>query len=118
MIRDRRMGTHLFIVITDPDAASGRVVVVPIVTTRTHTDRTVELNVGDHPFIRHSSSVDFGSSRYANVAVLLEKIGLGEATVADEVEPAVLRRVQHGLLRSSHTINEIATYCRGVFDVA
>lgn len=45
------MGTHLWFVPTDPDPVTTRVVIVALVTQRGHTERTVTLDVGDHPFI-------------------------------------------------------------------
>jgi hypothetical protein len=108
------MGAHLFIVLTEPDSMSGRVVVVPIVTERAHTDKTVRLDHGDHPFIKHPSNVDFGAARYAFVAKLAEAIARGEASLDDDVAETLLMRMQRGLLESSHTINEIAAYVRSV----
>lgn len=108
------MGSHLFVVLTDVDQLTGRVVIAPIVTERTHTDKTVRLNVGDHTFIRHASNVDFGAARYANATTLAEQIKLGEASIAESIDARLLRRMQQGLLESAHTINEIAAYVRSV----
>ena len=113
-IRDRRMGTHLWVVVTSADPQTGRVVIVPIVTERPHTNKTVQLNVGDHPFIRHASNVDFGSARYANSVTLTERMALADVVRAESFDAPVLSRLQHGLLTSSHTINEIAAYVRDV----
>ena len=46
------MGEHLVFVLTDPDPVTNLVVVVTLVSEKSHTDKTVCLGPGDHPFIR------------------------------------------------------------------
>ena len=70
LVRDIRMGTHLWFVVTDPDPTTSLVVMVALVTERAHTEKTVRLNVGDHPFIQPASNVDFGSATYAPASKL------------------------------------------------
>lgn len=115
LVRDARIGTHLWFVLTDPDPATGRVVLVMLVTERGHTDRTVRLTVGDHPFIRHASDVAFGTAIYAPTAKLNERLARGVATLHTDMTPALLAAVRAGLLASSHTPNEIAAYCQRAF---
>lgn len=87
VLRDARMGTHLWFVLTDPDPDRNSMVLVMLVTVKPHTDRTVQLNVGDHPFVRHESAVS-----------------------AD-----LLTRVRAGLLASARTPNDVVEYCRPMF---
>ena len=94
---------------------SGRVVIVPIVTERPHTDKTACLLPADHPFIRHRSNVDYGSARYAFVNALNALLVSGEASLDESLSAAVLKRVQRGLFASSHTINDIAAFARAAF---
>jgi hypothetical protein len=61
LVRDAAMGTHLWFVVTDPDPHA--MVLVMLVSVKPHTDRTLVLEEGDHPFVRHPSSVDFGTAR-------------------------------------------------------
>ncbi len=44
--------THLWIVITEPDA-SGLVAIVSLTTRRNNSDETCLIQMGDHPFVRH-----------------------------------------------------------------
>jgi hypothetical protein len=108
-IRDPHMGAHAFVVLTDPDPATQRVVVVPLVTARAHTDTTVLLVPGEHPFIRHDTHVSFGAATYAPVARLERKLVRGVVDRLDDQAGDVLARIQRGLLASSCTINEIAS---------
>jgi hypothetical protein len=58
------MGTHLWFVLTDRNPDRNSMVLVMLVTVKMHTDRTLHLHVGDHPFVRHESAVDFGTATY------------------------------------------------------
>jgi hypothetical protein len=115
IIRDRRMGTHLWFVLTDPDAVTGRVVIVALVTERAHTEKTVRLDVGDHPFITHASNVDFGSSTYAPASKLDAALAERRATLGADMSSDLLDRVRRGLIGSSRAPNEIVSYCKAVF---
>lgn len=114
-IRDARMGTHLWFVLTDPDPATRQVVIVMLVSERAHTDRTVRLDVGDHPFIRHASAVDFGTARYAPVSKLEAALAKNVASLDADMSDSLLTRLRQGLLRSSHTPNDIVNHCRPLF---
>lgn len=48
---------HLWIVTTAPDPLSKRCAIVSVTTLRNSKDQTVTLRVGDHPFIRHDSTI-------------------------------------------------------------
>jgi len=100
----------LLLVLTDPAGPSDIVVVTALVSEKSFTDKTVTLNVGDHPFIRSPSNVDYGWSRFLPAKKLLR--GTPQAELNDEI----LARVRAGLLESSHTANELVNYCRPIFE--
>ena len=116
LIRDRRMGLHLFFVLTDPDSKNHLVVTAAVVTERSHTDKTCRLNVGDHPFIRHASNVDYGSATFVPLGRIEEWLKSGQATFQGNLSPALLKLIQQGLLSSSRTIHAIVDHCRPLFD--
>jgi hypothetical protein len=62
---------HLIPVLTDPAGPFDIVVVTAVVSEKSFTDKTVTLNVGDHPFIRWPSNVDYGWSRFLPAKKLL-----------------------------------------------
>lgn len=117
LVRDRHMGTHLVFILTDPDPDHGWAVTAMLVTQRPHTDRTTLLDVGDHPFIRHGSAVDFGTATFAAAARLEDALRSGRATLAADMTADLLARVRAGLLASGRTPNAVAEYCRGLFGV-
>lgn len=112
-IRDVRMGWHLFFVVTDPDPTT-KVVTVMLVTERPHTDHTCILDVGDHPFVRHRSSVDYGTARFAPVRKLEEAVRRARASFDADLSDDLLERVRAGLLASGRTPNDVAAHVRAV----
>jgi hypothetical protein len=115
VLRDARMGTHLWFVLTDPDPDRNSIVLVMLVTVKTHTDRTLHLDVGDHPFVRHESAVDFGTAKYVPAVRLQDGLASGRATLAEDMSADLLTRVRAGLLASARTPNDVADYCRPLF---
>ena len=67
---------HLFVVLCDLAEPPSRVLTVMVSTLRTMSDRTVILKPGEHPFIKHASSVEYGSMRVMPVATLLQLEGM------------------------------------------
>lgn len=59
---------HMFIVVTDPEPDSGRIVAVMVRTAKDYTDKTVILQKGDHPFIKHPSAVQYSSADIFSVS--------------------------------------------------
>ena len=51
---------HLWIVVTTRDAATGECAIVSVTTLRNSKDQTIILRPGDHPFIRHDSTIFYG----------------------------------------------------------
>src|SRR5271169_5201023 len=70
--------SHLWIVVTDPNA-TGQVVIVSVTTLRHNADQTVVLQNGEHPFIRHQSSVFFGDALFVEADRLRQWCGAGIA---------------------------------------
>ncbi|MDP3940568.1 MAG: hypothetical protein Q8R92_20845 [Deltaproteobacteria bacterium] len=106
---------HLWFVLTDPDSESDQVVAVMVVTVRGHTDRTVTLSAGDHPFIRHDSSLDFGGTKRFQTARLNAALRSGRCELSENMTAALLGKVRAGLLASPRTPHHIIDYCRDRF---
>jgi hypothetical protein len=102
---------HLWIVLTNPDPQTGKVVVVMVVTKRQHTDPTTVLVKGDHPFITHDSSVDYGLAKTVTVARLEADAHAATCQPLADVGPAILKQVQAGLQVSPRTVHHIKSYC-------
>jgi len=108
-------GYHLWFILTDPVEPGGRVVAVMLRTQERYTDATVVLNIGDHPFVKHPSSVDYSSANFFLVPRIKRAIEKGRCNLKEDLSRAVLERIQKGLSASQHTPNSIKAYCRGCF---
>ena len=111
------MGTHLWFVLTDPDPDTRLVVMVMLVTERTHTDRTVRLEVGDHTFISRATNVDYGGCRFVPLTKLERALETRRASLNSDASTALLRKLREGLLASSHTPHAIVDHCRPLFGI-
>lgn len=109
---------HLWLVLTDPDPVTGKVVAVMVVTKKDHTDPTTSLLPGDHPFIDHESHVDFRTAKPVSAERLLADMNAGICVVQQNLSQGVLKRVRVGLLTSERTVNFVKDYCRLLWPMA
>ena len=110
-------GSHLWLVLTDPDDV-GHVIAVMAVSSKSHTDKTLSLVVGDHPWIRRETNIDYGAARSFPVAKLLAANERGQLTLEADMSPDLLERVQQGLLASSRTIHAVKDEFRARMNLA
>ncbi len=106
---------HLWFVLTDPDPVSHQVVIVMLVSAKAHTDKTVVLRAGDHPWVRHESNVDFGSARPIPVSKLMDANSSNRLVLQDDMSKELLAVVRAGLLASSRTIHAVKDDCKTKF---
>lgn len=111
-------GMHLWIVITNPDQTDGKVVMVMVVSERPHTDKTLVLGAGSHPFIRRNSNLDFGGAKPFPASKIAKAIAEGNAHPQTPVSATILADVQNAVLTSSRTPHFISDYCRPTFTAA
>jgi hypothetical protein len=102
---------HLWIVITQPDT-SNRCAIVSVTTLRSSKDQTVILRVGDHPFIRHDSTLFYGDAMIVDARRLDAEIGAGLALRREKCSAATLKLIQDGLAGSPFTRPKILRFCR------
>lgn len=114
IIYDHRMNEHLWFVLTDPDDA-GYVIIVMLVSMKPHSDRTVTVDVGDHDFVRHLSSVDYGTATPKLAKKLAAHIASGKARLHSDMSPGLLYRVRAGVVASARTPNDVRDSCKALF---
>jgi hypothetical protein len=103
---------HLWIIVTDPLPSSHEVVIVNVTSLRQHSDTTVVLKPGDHPYIRHDSVIFYADARLADVRNIQAGIDKGWFQECAACSPALLKRIREGLLASKFTRNKIKDFCR------
>ena len=103
---------HLWIVITESDPASHLCAIVSVTTSRNSKDQTVLLRVGDHPFIRHDSTIYYGDAMIVDARRLDHEIAAGLAVRREKCPAATLTLVQDGVFASPFTRPKLQRFCR------
>jgi len=106
---------HLWVILLDPDPTTGQVVAVHLVTAKEHTDPTVTLNLGDHPFVKHETHVNFGGAKFYLAHKIERAIAKGRCKLNADASKELLAKLRAGLLASSRTANFMVTHCRERF---
>jgi CTP:molybdopterin cytidylyltransferase MocA len=103
---------HLYVVLTDPDT-SGNVVIVNLTSQSRLKDQSCILAVGDHPFIKHETVVNYADALISNEEAILAGVR-GGAVRHDPVpvSAAVLDRIQRGALDSLQTEAKVKALVR------
>jgi hypothetical protein len=112
---------HLWIVLTEVDASTRKAVCVNVTTRRHHSDLTLILNSGDHPFIKHESVINYQDAREMPIDAVEQALAARTAQfVCVQREPAsedLLKRVRQGLIDSKQTPKGIKAYCRKLWSL-
>ena len=103
---------HLWLILTDPIGSSREVIAVMVRSRKQYTDHTVVLQKGDHPFVRHSTSVEYSTAARFKVS------RLQRGSLESDMDPDLLQRVRDGLLRSPYTVRAIKRLCGSLWSVA
>jgi hypothetical protein len=107
-----RLLPHLWIIVTPPQPDTRLCAIVSVTTLRNSKDQTVILRAGDHPFIRHDSTIFYGDAMIVDVHRLEAEITAGLALVRERCSPPILKLVQDGVLASPFTKPKIVRFCR------
>jgi len=103
---------HLWIVVTQPDPQTHLCAIVSVTTLRNSKDQTVILRPGDHPFVRHDSTVFYGDAMIVDALRLESEIAAGLALVREGCSKAILKLLQDGVVASPFTRPKILRFCR------
>ncbi len=96
-------GSHLRIIITDPQLNGGHAVVVPVITFRKewpNPDDACLLKPGEHSFLRVLSAIDYSLARVRDVSKLDAAFARGEIELFPSVSTAILQRILEGAKKS------------------
>lgn len=103
---------HLWIAITEPDPSSQLCAIVSVTTLRNSKDQTVILRIGDHPFIRHDSTISYGDAVIVDARRIENEIGTGLVVRRNPCSAETLKLVQQGVAASPFTRPKFQRFCR------
>lgn len=109
---------HLHIVMNDPayspEFGDERVLIVNISTIKPDVpyDKTCELGVGCHDFVRHPSYVYYKEAVISLVPRIIEKCELGEIDLQQPVNDVLYERIFNGFNVSKHVTPKIKRYLK------
>jgi hypothetical protein len=103
---------HLWIVATEPLAQNGEAIMVNATSLRSHSDTTLVLNRGDHPFIVKPSVISFGDSFIADVRLVANGIDYGHWPQHKRCSDSLIERIQAGILASRWTPGKVKAFYR------
>jgi mRNA-degrading endonuclease toxin of MazEF toxin-antitoxin module len=98
---------HLYVVVTPPVGTPPLAVIVNLTSQRAHSDTTLTLHPGDHPFITNPTAVNYMHARLLSIEWLKKEIDAKMAWADFPFEPEVLKRIQDGVLQSPFTPHNI-----------
>jgi hypothetical protein len=107
---------HLHVLVITPTDRD-EVITVPICTRQRWSELLVSLEVGDHPFLRHSSFVSFRHARIRKGEGIKNAIEKGLARKMEAVSPEILRRIQNAFLESEHVANDVREFFKEVMGI-
>lgn len=104
--------SHLWVLILCSDPVTMETVIVNLTTQRSHSDTTLVLQPGDHPFVKHPSVVHYGDARIVDGRPIEAALMAGTFPAHSDCSPDLLHRIQEGLLTSPFTPGKVKMYVR------
>jgi hypothetical protein len=96
---------HLWVVLWGPAGPADAYLAVMLTSLRSHSDRSCILNPGDHPFVRHTTSVSYRDVLRWTDERLAQLVADGVAKPRQPVSATVLERMRAAFFQSAHTPN-------------
>ena len=96
----RDYGSHVWIVVSEPAKDPEHVLIVSMTTIRRFHDPACVLDVGDHPFVKHPTYVNYRNSMIVTNSQLDAQHAAGQLIVEQSVGDDLLERVRHGAAQS------------------
>jgi hypothetical protein len=94
---------HLWVVLWGPAGAAEAYLIVHLTTLRPHTDQTVVMRAGEHPFIQHDTCAVYSDARRTTAeklnAARQDRLLVPKAGAT----PELLEKLREGLFRSPRT---------------
>jgi hypothetical protein len=96
--------SHLWIIISDPRKDAERVVIVSMTSYRADKDQACVLDVGDHPYIRKPTCINYIDAKVVSIAAIESLIASGKVSGHHRCSAALLTRIRAGIPDSRITM--------------
>ena len=104
---------HLWVVLTTPNA-QGQVILINFTTLRPHSDRTVVIQPGEHPFVVHPSVAHYADARLTAAPSIEAAIASGFFHQHQDCSPELIHRLLAGALTSPYTSEKVKRHLRQI----
>jgi hypothetical protein len=92
---------HTWVVISDPAVDASRILIVNFTSYDRFEDQACILDMGDHPFIRHRTCVNYPRANAKSSNAQLDELrSRGRLLMLDPVTPELLQRMREGAAAS------------------
>ncbi|MCK5425453.1 MAG: hypothetical protein KAI89_08775 [Emcibacter sp.] len=109
---------HLFVICNDT-CTDGMNLIVPLVTWKnSYSDDTCVLNVGDHPFIKHRSYIQYRFTRLVTAEDLMVGINNNAFTRHSDFMEFYFLKIKNGIVRSKQTPRQFKKYAYDVIGIS
>ncbi len=94
--------SHLWIVVSKPELDGDNVLIVNLTSWRADKDQACVLDVGDHPYIRKRTCINYPGSKIVAASHLNLLINSGDLEKHVPVDMGLLDRIREGAMLSRH----------------
>ncbi len=92
---------HLWIIISDPNLDPENVLIENLTSLAPRKEQSCVLKVGDHPWIRHDTCVNYGDSQVTTLDKLTAARDAKALMIQNPVKPDILQRIREGAMNST-----------------
>lgn len=106
---------HLWVILWGPEGEAQSFMMVSLSTMRPHSDQTVLIRVGEHPFIQHDTCAVYADVRKTTAEKLHQAEANRQLTRRDRASAQLLGKLREGLFASSRTPHAMREMARNPF---
>jgi hypothetical protein len=103
-------GSHLWVILSDPQADPEHVVQVSLTTWHARKEQACILERSDHPWVTHRTCVHYQGAMVVKLSQLYDGKDTGKLTIQQRMSPDLLKRMWQGAAQS----DRLPTGCREI----
>jgi hypothetical protein len=106
---------HLWVILWGPEGSADAFLMVSLSTLKAHSDGTVRITVGEHPFIQHDTCAVYSDLRKTTAAKLAQAEADRQLARRDRASSQLLEKLRRGVFASPRTPNAMGEMARNLF---